>query len=71
VAARSDSRGNVWFTDHHFIEENLRHTVIVMLPGVEQELVVTSFSQCFDDWRRFGELLTGTNNGKDYHMIFL
>ena len=70
VAAGPDSQVRVRFWDAHFIEENLRHPVIVVLPGVEQELVVTGFSQCFADRRRFDELWTGTNDRKDFHAAF-
>ena len=70
MAAGSDLQVRVRLWDTHFIEENLRHNVILVLPGVEQELVVTGFSQRFADRRRFDELRTGTYNGKDFHVIF-
>ena len=53
----------------HFLKENLRHIVIEMLAGVDDEFVyVVSFSQGSWHYGRLDELGPGSNDSYYFHL---
>jgi len=53
---------HVRFRDTQFLEKDAGHPIVVVLPGVDQELLLTDLPQGLADRSGFDELGTGAND---------